>query len=141
MADRGFEDAAPEPREYLDLRAACGLGPRSLDGARIGLQNSLYATLMRDRAGHLIALGRVVGDGGLFAQITEIAVHPDHQGRGLGDLVLQRVLAWCRANLSEQCYLSLVSNAGLPPWYARHGFTVCPPEKPGMALSIPGADP
>ncbi len=141
MADLQFVDTIPNPEEYLNLRSACGLGPRSLSAARKGLPNSLYALSVRDNDAALVGLGRVVGDGGSFAMISDIAVHPTWQRRGLGNTIMDRVMAWCQQELPETCFVSLVSNAGLSPWYEGFGFQVCPPEKPGMMLSIPARTP
>ena len=33
-------------------------------------------------------MGRVIGDGGLFFQVVDIAVEPAHQGRGLGKAIV-----------------------------------------------------
>ena len=35
-----------------------------------------------------IGIGRVVGDGGCFFEITDMAVLPAHQGRGVGRLIM-----------------------------------------------------
>ncbi len=53
----------PTVEEFRQLRIACGLSPRAVEAATKGLPNSLFATAIRDQ-GKLIAMGRVVGDGG-----------------------------------------------------------------------------
>ena len=64
----------------------------------------------------------MVGDGGCFALLTDIAVHPDRQGEGLGREVTARLVAWCEASLPPECHLSLVSSERAAPLYAKHGF-------------------
>ncbi len=119
-----WSDGPPSPEEYVALRAAAGLGPRSLSAARIGLPTSVHAICARE-GGHLRAMGRVVGDGGCFVQVVDIAVAPDAQGRGLGRAVTARLVAWCEANLPPDCHLSLVSSERAVPLYRAHGFHPC----------------
>jgi len=56
----------------------------------MGLPNSLYAVQFR-LDGELIAMGRVIGDGGCFFQIVDIAVDPAHQGQGLGRRIMEHI--------------------------------------------------
>ena len=116
--------AAPEVGEYVALRAACGLGPRSAAAARLALPASLHAVTARTD-GRLVAMGRVVGDGGCFAQIVDVAVAPEAQGAGLGREVVRRLVAWCEAALPGCCHLSLVSSARAVPLYEAAGFAAC----------------
>ena len=121
MAERRWAESAPDPEGYRALRAACGLGPRSPEAAERGLAQGLFAVTVWD--GHrLIGMGRVVGDGGCFAQIVDIAVHPDRQGAGLGAEILARLLTWCEAHLPKSCYLSLIANPAAASLYRRAGF-------------------
>lgn len=111
----------PAPEAYVALRAAAGLGPRSLAAARAALPNTLHAVTLTE-GDNLIAMGRVVGDGGCFVLLTDIAVHPDHQGRGLGRAVTERLVQWCEATLPPDCHISLVSSNRAVPLYQAFGF-------------------
>ncbi|MEM7491491.1 MAG: GNAT family N-acetyltransferase [Pseudomonadota bacterium] len=108
----------------MALRAACGLGSRGLDAAGAGLPRSLYAVTARE-GDVLVAMGRVVGDGGAFVQLVDVAVHPDAQGRGLGREVTRRLVAWCEAILPPSCHVSLVASERAVPLYLAHGFRPC----------------
>lgn len=114
----------PTPEAYVALRAAATLGPRSVAAARAGLANTLYAVTATEGA-TLLAMGRVIGDGGCFACLVDIAVHPTVQGQGLGRAVTDRLVAWCEATLPPDCHLSLVSSERAVPLYAAHGFRAC----------------
>ncbi|CTQ48461.1 GNAT family N-acetyltransferase [Jannaschia donghaensis] len=119
-----WSEVTPTPEAYVALRAAAGLGPRGVAAARTGLARSLYSvTVLAD--GDLVAMGRIVGDGGCFVQLVDIAVHPSRQGKGLGQDVTARLVAWCEANLPPECHLSLVSSERAVPLYAAHGFRPC----------------
>ena len=67
-------------------------------------------------------MGRVVGDGGCFVQLVDIAVRPDHQRQGLGKEVTSRLLAWCEGTLPPTCHISLVASEAAVPLYERFGF-------------------
>lgn len=115
------EGTPPEVEEYVALRRLTGLGDRTLGAARIGLANTLHAVTVRESAA-LIAMGRIIGDGGTFVQVTDIGVDPAHQGRGIGSEVVRRLNAWCDAHLPPTCYISLIADPGAEGLYERAGF-------------------
>lgn len=118
--------------EYSALRKETGLGAFSEEASAIALNNTVFAVWMRDRGGRLIAMGRLIGDGACFAQVTDIAVHPDHQGKGLGTQVMQTLVRWMDTHLSEGCYVSLIADPGAERLYAKFGFE----PRNGMARTV-----
>jgi len=92
-----------------------------LEGARAALPNSLCAATARHGQA-LVAMGRVVGDGGCFVQLVDIAVDPAWQGRGLGREITGRLIGWCEANLPSTCHISLVARERAVPLYESFGF-------------------
>jgi len=42
----------------------------------------------------VIGMARVVGDGAMFFYIQDVVVTPAHQGRGVGTLLLERVMGY-----------------------------------------------
>ncbi len=107
--------------EYLELRHLAGLSAFSPEGARIGLANSLCIVTAR-QAGELVAMGRLVGDGGVFVQVVDIAVQPQHQRKGLGKALMTRLMNWSDKNLPRGCHLSLIADPGAEALYAKYGF-------------------
>ena len=85
----------PTVAEYCALRAGAGLSPRSEEIVRVALLNSLIAVVIEDR-GRAVGMGRIVGDGGTVFQVADVAVLPEHQGRGLGKRILDTIDAWLR---------------------------------------------
>jgi ribosomal protein S18 acetylase RimI-like enzyme len=125
----------PGCEEYRALRVACGLSPKSQAAAEIGLPNSLFATTIRDGE-RLIAMGRVVGDGGCNFEIVDIAVHPDFQRQGLGRQVMDAVMAFIHETAPESAYVDLIADHHSPALYSQYGFKPVAPKSIGMALSI-----
>ena len=72
---------------------------------------------------------RVVGHGGLAilhdeGHITTIAVHPDHQRSGVGELLLLELRAASAANNCTGVTLEVrAGNAAAIAFYEKHGFT------------------
>ena len=66
----------PDVDTYLRLRVDSGLSGYGRDAAEIGLKNSLFCVMLYD-GDEAIGMGRLIGDGGCFVQVTDIAVLPD----------------------------------------------------------------
>lgn len=122
----------PAVEEYRALRVACGLFPKTADAAVKGLPNSLFATTIRE-GGELIAMGRVVGDGGCNFEVVDIAVHPDYQRQRLGSQVMAAVMSYLAQAAPESAYVSLIADHNSTALYAKFGFEPTAPVSIGMA--------
>ncbi|NEU57931.1 GNAT family N-acetyltransferase [Halorussus sp. MSC15.2] len=130
-----LSEAVPSPDEYVALREEAGMGRRTETAAERGLGNGVHAVTVREAAtGELVAMGRLVGDDGCFYQLVDIAVAPDHQGRGLGTRVVTALLDHLRENAPESAYVSLV--ADVDGFYERFGFEDVAPDSKGMSLTV-----
>jgi ribosomal protein S18 acetylase RimI-like enzyme len=128
-----LRDTLPTPEEFVALREAAGMVPRTLEAAEQGVPNSCYGvTVVHDD--EVVGMGRVVGDGGSVFQLTDIAVHPDHQGQGLGSDITQALVDWLHANAPESAYVNLM--ADVDGFYERFGFESTAPASKGMYLRI-----
>jgi GNAT superfamily N-acetyltransferase len=56
-------------------------------------------------------MGRVIGDGGWYFHIIDMAVLPAHQRRGLGEHVLAYLLSVIRQAAPVGAYVSLMADA------------------------------
>lgn len=125
----------PEIEDYRRLRRICGLTPRSAAAAEAGLPNTVFAVIIR-HAGHAIGMGRIVGDGALFLHIVDIAIDPDHQGRGLGKVVMAALMAHVAANAPAEVHVSLIADGDAHRLYAQFGFEPVAPRSQGMAVWV-----
>ena len=125
----------PEAAEYISLRAAAGLSPRTIEAAQKGLPGSLFAVCVRvgDR---LVGMGRVVGDGGCNFEIVDVAVHPSYQRQGLGSEIMTALMEYLRASAPESAYVSLIADYNAPALYQKFGFEFTAPDSVGMALKM-----
>ena len=124
--------ATPSIATYRMLRTGAGLSPKTEDAAAKGLQNTLFAVqVLFD--GAAVGMGRVVGDGGCFFQVVDIAVLPAHQGKGLGKMIMSEIMAWVAREVPESGYVSLIADGKAHALYAQFGFVPTAPASIGMA--------
>src|ERR1051325_1216121 len=112
----GYEliDGPPAAADYLALRQRSGLSPRRGGQAAPALRGSWAAVdVVRTASGATVGMGRVLGDGGWYFHVVDMAVLPEHQRRGLGDAILASLLCAIRRPGPRA--------ATTPPWPGRAG--------------------
>jgi ribosomal protein S18 acetylase RimI-like enzyme len=81
-------------------------------------------------------MGRVIGDGGWYFHIADMAVLPEHQRRGLGSAVLDHLLQQIRDRAPNGALVTLLADPPGRSLYARHGFVESSPGSVGMILLL-----
>jgi ribosomal protein S18 acetylase RimI-like enzyme len=83
----------PQAEAYVRIRQAAGLSQIGLQAAVRGLPNTLFGVsiLLGEK---VVGIGRIIGDGGCFYQIVDIAVLPEYQGQGLGKRIMNAMMAY-----------------------------------------------
>ncbi|KHJ55344.1 AttT protein [Aureimonas altamirensis] len=127
----------PTVEDYRRLRLVTGLSGKTEEAARLGLPNSWSAAVVRHR-GRVVAMGRVIGDGGCFFQVCDMAVEPEHQGQGLGKRIFARLMEDLQARAPKSAYVSLIADGDAKHLYAKFGFEPVMPASIGMAIWIGG---
>jgi len=126
-----IREELPDPETFAALREAAGMPPRSLEGVERGLPNSLYGVIaVHDPTEAVVGMGRIVGDDGTVYQISDMAVHPDHQRQGLGTRLMERLEAYLEETAPPQAYVNLV--ADVDGFYENFGFEPTRPASKGM---------
>lgn len=128
-------EETPPSDEYIALRSAAGLSPKTRAAADLGLPNSLFSICIR-RDGKLIGMGRVIGDGGCNFEIVDVAVHPEYQRQGLGGKIMEALVNYLREHAPSSAYVCLIADGGAPALYRRFGFEPTAPASIGMALRL-----
>jgi GNAT superfamily N-acetyltransferase len=125
----------PTPTEYLRLREESGLTPRTLEQAVLALPGSWAACHVVDVAdSSTVGMGRLIGDGGWYFHVVDMAVLPTHQRRGIGHWVLTWLLDQVREGAPPDAFVSLMADPPGRRLYARHGFTERRDLSIGMAM-------
>ena len=125
----------PDVEDYCRLRTAAGMSPKTLEAARCGLPNTLYGVSLR-HDGAVIGMGRIIGDGGCFYTVVDIAVEPAYQKRGLGKRIMTALDAWLRANAMPSAYVTLVADGDAKHLYAQFGFVETAPFSVNMEYVV-----
>lgn len=122
----------PTVDDYRRLRSAAGLSARSATAATAGLANTAIGVIVR-HGDDAVGMGRVIGDGGLFYQLVDIAVDPRHQGRGIGKWIVEELIEELRRTVPAEAYVSLIADGQANSLYAQFGFEPTAPASIGMA--------
>ncbi|QFT29064.1 GNAT family N-acetyltransferase [Roseibium porphyridii] len=122
----------PDVDIYLQLRTNGGLSGYDRNAAEIGLKNSLFSVLLLDE-GTPIGMGRLIGDGGCFVQVTDIVVLPAYQGLGLGKRIMAALTEFIETRLPPTTYVSLIADVPANKLYEQFGFRETAPASIGMS--------
>nr|WP_318294969.1 GNAT family N-acetyltransferase [Pseudomonas cichorii] len=130
----------PSVQTYQALRIGSGLSAKTEEAAVRGLPNTLFAVQILHGV-FPVGMGRVIGDGGCFFQVVDIAVLKEHQGKGLGKRIMAEIMKYIEATVPESGYVSLIADGQAQDLYAQFGFVHTAPRSVGMVYrrSLPDA--
>jgi ribosomal protein S18 acetylase RimI-like enzyme len=126
----------PSVQTYQALRVGSGLSGKTDEAAVLGLPNTLFAVQILHES-RPVGMGRVIGDGGCFFQVVDIAVLKEHQGRGLGKRIMVEILKYIEDHVPVSGYVSLIADGQAQDLYAQFGFVHTAPRSVGMAYRRP----
>jgi len=122
----------PEVQEFVQLRQKVGWNTDA-GLAKSSLKHSLFHCTVR-LAGKLVAMGRVIGDGGLFFYVQDVVVDPEHQGLGLGQKVMDNIESYLKLHAMPGATIALLAAKGKEGFYQRYGYLTRPSETLGMGM-------
>ncbi len=138
--DDGYElvDAPPTLEEYLRLRRESGLSPKTAaQGAPVLANSWCFVHVRHTASGETVAMGRVIGDGGWYFHVADMAVLPSHQRQGLGRIVLQQLLDRIQAEAPDTPWITLLADPPGVRLYEQMGFQPTAPGSVGMSWHPP----
>ncbi len=121
MTSYRIVERVPTVDEHRAMFEAVGWHPYAQQAAEVSLRNSLCGVVVFD-GDTLIGTGRVIGDGGKFFYVQDVAVLPDYQKNGVGRLIMDRLLAWISANAPHEPFVGLFSTDVAQNFYGHYGF-------------------
>jgi GNAT superfamily N-acetyltransferase len=121
----------PTVPEFAHLTTAVGWRPRDVGAITAALEGSLYAVCAEvDRI--VVGMGRVIGDGGLHYYLTDVAVHPAHQRRGVGSKIVEALTRFVERVPFKNTWIGVFAVEGTVAFYARYGYKAQAPTGPAM---------
>ena len=103
--------------ELSRLYQAAPLGNKQPEGLKLVFSNSMFKCFAYDDA-RLVGVGRAMADGLDCSYICDVAVHPSHQGTGLGKEIVSRLVDLSKGHRK----IILYAVAGKEPFYKKFGF-------------------
>lgn len=108
---------------HTPVCSAHALGPESFDDPRVTLLSAWHGDA-------LVACGALMRHDDALGELKTMRVVDAWRGCGIGDALLQRLIAFAREASCTRLALETGSAAPFTPalhFYARHGFTACAP--------------
>jgi len=125
----------PTVDEHRRLFAVQGWDWYGAERVAAGLLASTHGAVA-EVGGHVVGMGRVVGDGATFHYLQDVVVDPNFRGRGLGDMIVRSLLGQIGATDGAPGVVGLFATRSSIEFYRRLGFGE--PELHGMARWLSG---
>ncbi|WP_114971525.1 GNAT family N-acetyltransferase [Rhodoferax ferrireducens] len=103
--------------ELSDLYRVAPLGNKNAAVLKTVFAASMFKCFVYD-AGRLIGAGRVLADGVDCAYLCDVAVHPGHQGAGVGKAIVSTLVILSKNHKK----IILYAVPGKEPFYRKFGF-------------------
>lgn len=137
-----IHSGVPPVETYLHLRKSVGLHTPSTAQATASVQGAWYGCYVLytpddgKSAPETVGMARILGDGGWYFVITDMAVARDHQRKGLGDAILKHLLHKIKTTAPVEdgfpLYINLLADPPGRKLYERNGFGYTAPRSLGM---------
>ena len=127
-----LREQLPDKDEYFSLFNTTGWNKEykaSPDDLERANQNSWLVIAAYD-GNKLVGFGRVVTDFVLHAMIFDMIILPDHQGQGIGTMILERLVDRCLEGGIRD--IQLFCAEGMRVFYEKNGFEARAVDAPGM---------
>ena len=112
-----FDEASVDWNELSNLYRIAPLGEKSPADLKLTFSNSRYKCFVFE-GDVLIGAGRALADGADCSYLCDIAVHPSHQGQGLGRAIITKLKELSVGHKK----IILYANPGTERFYETIGF-------------------
>ncbi|MFP7834565.1 GNAT family N-acetyltransferase [Marisediminicola sp. LYQ134] len=127
-------DGAPSTDDYVRLRRESGLSVKTAEQGSAAITGSWAFRHVVDASGGVVGMGRLVGDGAWYFLVADMATLPEHQGRGIGSVILDSLLEQIHAEVPAGAYVTLTADPPGRRLYESRGFVDVAPARTGMHL-------
>jgi len=114
-----------------------GWGCPSREAIAVGLSGTLFS-VYAEHEGTNVGYGRIFGDGGFTFYVQDVMVRPTFQKRGVGRLIMARIMEHIRTTYGKGSMVCLMSARGKGSFYKAFGFIERPNEARSALLDLVG---
>ena len=109
--------------EFNLLYDAVGWGAYDKEISQKALLNNIYSVSIYDEE-KIVGYGRIIGDGIVFLYIHDVMVLPEYQGKGIGSIIMNKLLDYIKNIKIENSYVRVYLGAskGREDFYKKFGF-------------------
>lgn len=120
---------------YNQIRNSVGWSSFSNRQANNAIENSYNIVAFDDDKA--VGMGRLVGDG-IYYTIVDVAVDPQYWHRGIGQMIVKKLLDQANNNLfkNERCTINLVAVQDKEEFYTKLGFKKISDENCGSGMKL-----
>ncbi len=129
-----LNEELPSINDYWDLFLTTGWNSEynfSITDLEKAIKNSWYSVSIYEN-NKMIGFGRIISDGVHHALIVDLIIHPDFQNKGLGSILLDKLVNKCKESKIRDIQLFAAENKF--EFYEKFGFEKRPISAPGMQL-------
>ena len=126
----------PSATDFLELYLTTGWDSykdTSVETIKKALQNSWFVQAVYDK-NKLIGVGRLISDGFLQALLVDMIIHPEYQRKGIGTILLRKLIEYCHKYQIR--ILTLYAAPNKSKFYERQGFVRRPLDAPCLQMRL-----
>lgn len=120
-------------KQFFDVRTEVAFKEYPIESIEKALKNSVYVVHI-EIDGEVAGIGRIIGDDEIAFLVKDVVIAPKFQGKGLGTIIMKRILRYIEENACEGAYIGLMSSSGKEDFYKKLGFDIRPNETMGSGM-------
>ncbi len=119
-----LERKFPTNKEFNELFCSVDWGERSDEKINLNRELSVFAISIYVE-NEIVGMARVVGDGCNYT-IYDLVVKKEHQGKGVGEMLITEIITWYKSIEDDETSLNLGASKGKEGFYEKYGFVARP---------------
>lgn len=129
-----YKENALQYEDYCRLRESVEWRLFSKEQMKNAVNNSVYTVTAVD-GDQTVGMGRLTGDG-MYYMIADVMVRPDYQGQGIGNKIVNMLIAYVdeATPIGGRSSIQLIAEKGKEAFYEKVGFKIIPHEFCGSGM-------
>lgn len=110
--------------EFITLWSSVWDSAPSPEQTQLAMEHTLFRVSVFD-GDTIVAMARVIGDMGLDYYIKDVIVRPEYQGKGIGRMMIEEILAFINGHgvPGTDIFVELCAMPDKIPFYGKFGFS------------------